>query len=50
MLASSASVVALAENMTKPDTKATTRKISILKKIIKQPVQKTSKSTGNGTF
>ena len=49
MLASSASIVALAENTTKPDTKATTRTISILKKIIKQPVQKTSKSTGNGT-
>ena len=49
MLASSASIAVLAENMTKPDTKATTRKISILKKIIKQPVQKISKSTDNGT-
>ena len=32
MLASSASIVALAENTTKPDTKATTRIISVLKK------------------
>ena len=31
MLASSASIAVLAENMTKPDTKATTRKISIHK-------------------
>ena len=40
MLASSASVVALAKKMTKPDTKTVTRKISIPKtKVIKQPVQ-----------
>ena len=44
MLASSASVVALAKKMTKPDTKTLTRTISIPKtKIIKQPVQQTSK-------
>ena len=48
MLASSASVVALAKKMTKPDTKTITRKISIPKtKFIKQPVQKTSKPTAN---
>ena len=40
MLASSASVVALAKKITKPDTKTVTRKISIPKtKVIKQPVQ-----------
>ena len=38
MIASSASVVALAKKMTKPDTKTVTRTISIPKtKIIKQP-------------
>ena len=48
MLASSASVVALAKKMTKPNTKTTTRKISIPKtKFTKQPVQKTSKPTAN---
>ena len=49
MLASSASVVALAKKMTKPDTKAVTRTISIPKtKVIKQPVQQTSKPTAHG--
>ena len=39
-LASSASVLALAKKMTKPDTKTITRKISISKtKVNKQPVQ-----------
>jgi hypothetical protein len=48
MLASSASVVALAKKMTKPDTKAVTRKISIPKnKVIKQPVQQTSEHAAN---
>ena len=49
MLASSASVVALAKKMTKPDTKTVTRKISIPKnKVIKQPVQQArKKSTAN---
>jgi hypothetical protein len=48
MLASSASVVALAKKMTKPDTKTVTRTISIPKtKIIKQPVQQTSKPVAN---
>ena len=48
MLASSASVVALAKKMTKPDTKTITRTASIPKtKIIKQPVQQPSKSTAN---
>jgi hypothetical protein len=48
MLASSASVVALAKKMTNPDTKTVTRKISIPKtKVIKQPVQQTSKSDAN---
>ena len=48
MLASSASVVALAKKITKPDTKTVTRKISIPKiKVIKQPVQQASKSNGN---
>ena len=38
MIASSASVAALAKKMTKPDTKTVTRKISILKtKVIEQP-------------
>ena len=44
MLASSASVVALAKEMTKPDTKTVTRTTSIPKtKVIKQPVQQASK-------
>ena len=48
MLASSASVVALAKKMTKPDTKTVTRKISIPKtKVIKQPVQQPSKPAAN---
>ena len=48
MLASSASVVALAKKMTKPDTKTVTRKISIPKtKVIKQPVQQASKPVAN---
>ena len=48
MLASSASVVALAKKMAKPDTKTITRKISIPKiKVIKQPVQQPSKPAAN---
>tara|TARA_B110000046_G_scaffold47288_1_gene52336 strand:- start:192 stop:440 length:249 start_codon:yes stop_codon:yes gene_type:complete len=48
MLASSASVVALAKKMAKPDTKTVTRIISIPKtKVIKQPAQQTSKSAAN---
>jgi hypothetical protein len=48
MLTSSASVVALARKMTKPDTKTVTRKISIPKtKVIKQPVQQPSKPAVN---
>ena len=48
MLASSASVVALAKKMTKPDTKTVTRKISIPKtKVIKQPVQQPGKPAVN---
>ena len=48
MLASSASVVALAKEMTKPDTKTVNRKISIPKtKVIKQPVQQASKPAVN---
>ena len=48
MLASSASIVALAKKITKPDTKTVTRKISIPKtKVIKQPVQQASKSDAN---
>jgi Cu2+-containing amine oxidase len=44
LLASSASVVALAKKVTKPDTKTVTRTISIPKtKIIKQSVQQASK-------
>ncbi len=47
-LASSASVVALAKKMAKEDTKTVTRTISIPKtKIIKQPVQQTSKPSAN---
>ncbi len=48
MLASSASVVALAKKMAKPDTKTVTRTISIPKtKVIKQPSQQPSKPTAN---
>ena len=48
MIASSASVVALAKKMTKPDTKTVTRNISIPKtKVIKQPVQQTSEPAAN---
>ena len=48
MLASSASVVALAKKITKPDTKTITRKTSIPKtKVIKQPVQQTSEPATN---
>ena len=48
MLASSASVVALAKKMTKPGTKTVNRKISIPKtKVIKQPAQQASKSAAN---
>ena len=48
MLASSASVVALAKKMTKPDTKTVNRKISIPKtKVIKQPIQLPSKPAAN---
>ena len=48
MLASSASVIALARKMTKPDIKTITRKISIPKtKVIKQPVQQPSKPAAN---
>ena len=48
MLASSASVVASARKMTKPNTKIVTRNISIPKtKVIKQPVQQASKPAAN---
>ena len=48
MLASSASVVALAKKIAKPDTKTVTRTISIPKtKVIKQPIQQTSKPPAN---
>jgi hypothetical protein len=48
MLASSASVVALAKKMAKLYTKTVTRIVSIPKtKIIKQPVQQPSKSSAN---
>ena len=48
MLASSASVVALAKKITKPDTKTVTRTIPISKtKVIKQPVQQASKPAAN---
>ena len=48
MLASSASVVALAKKMTKPDTKTITRKTSIPKtKIITQPLQQPRKFAAN---
>ena len=46
MLASSASVVALAKKMTTPDTKTVIRKISI-PKTIKQPAQQIIKPTAN---
>jgi len=50
MLASSASVVALAKKMAKPDTKTVTRTISVPKtKVIKQPVQQPSKPTADET-
>ena len=49
MLASSASVVALAKKMTNPDTKTVTHTVSIPKtKIIKPPAQETSKTAANG--
>ena len=41
MLASSASVVALAKKMAKPEIKTDTRPISIPKKTVKQPVRQT---------
>ena len=48
MLASSASVVALAKKIAKPATKTVTHKISIPKtKVIKQPVQQASKPAVN---
>ena len=50
MLASSASVVALAKNMTNPDTKTVTHTVSIPKtKIIKQPAQQTPKTITQST-
>ena len=50
MLSSSASVLALAKKMTKPDTKTVACTISVPKtKVIKQPVKKTSKSVKNDT-
>ena len=48
MLSTSASVVALAKKMAKPDTKTVTRTISFPKtKAIKQPIQQPSKSAAN---
>jgi len=48
MLSTSNSVVALAKKMAKPETKTLTRTISIPKtKVIKQPVQQTSKPAAN---
>ena len=48
MIASSASVAALAKKMTKPDTKTVNRKIFIPKtKVIKQPAQQTSEPAAN---
>tara|TARA_B100000787_G_scaffold150693_1_gene123386 strand:- start:233 stop:547 length:315 start_codon:yes stop_codon:yes gene_type:complete len=48
MLASSASVAALAKKMAKPNTKTVTRTVSIPKtKIIKQPAQQTRKPATN---
>jgi|TARA_B110000046_G_scaffold141993_1_gene148779 hypothetical protein len=50
MLASSAIVVALAKNMTNPDTKTVTHTVSIPKtKIIKQPAQQTPKTITQST-
>ena len=50
MLGTSASVVALAKKMAKPETKTITRTISIPKtKVIKQPIQQTSKPAANDT-
>jgi hypothetical protein len=50
MLASSASVAALAKKMTKPDTKTVTRTVSIPKtKIIKKHIQQPSKPAANDT-
>jgi hypothetical protein len=48
MLASSASIVALAKKIAKPDTKTVTRIISVPKtKVIKQPAQQTNKPAAN---
>jgi|TARA_B110000263_G_scaffold18564_1_gene14780 hypothetical protein len=48
MLGTSASVVALAKKMTKPDTKTVTRTVSIPKtKVSEQPAQQTSKPATN---
>jgi hypothetical protein len=48
MLASSASVLALARKMAKPDTKTVTRTIPIPKtKVIKQPAQQPRKPAAN---
>ena len=48
MLASSASVVALAKKMAKPDAKTATSTVSIPKtKIVKQPAQQHSKFAAN---
>jgi hypothetical protein len=48
MLASSASIVALAKKLAKPETKTITRTISIPKtKVIKQPIQQPSKPAAN---
>ena len=50
MLASSTNVVALAKKRAKIDTKTVTRTVSIPKtKIVKQPVQQTSKPAPNDT-
>ena len=50
MLASSASVVALAKKMAKPDTKTVIRTISIPKtKVIKQPVKQQNVRRANDT-
>ena len=50
ILAASASVVALAKNMAKPDTKTATRTISIPKtKVIKQLAQQPRKPTADDT-
>ena len=48
MLSSSASIIALAKKMAKPETKTITRTTSIPKtKVIKQPVQQPSKPVAN---